>query len=260
MSPSHFQKMFADWAGVSPKKFVQYLTLTYAKKMLRTEMNSFLDSDKKTATLFQTAFDIGLSGTGRLHDLFVNIEGMTPGEFKNGAESLTIKYSYADSIFGVILIASTHKGICHVAFVNDKTESLQHLKKMFPKANIIFSIEKQHSTIADVFSHSENMVDQIKLHVKGTAFQLKVWEALLTIPSGALSTYGSIAGSINNPKASRAVGSAIGDNPVAYLIPCHRVIQSTGLFGQYMWGAKRKTAMIGWEAAQMEILFKAENK
>ena len=245
VSPSHFQKMFTEWAGVSPKKFTQYITIGHAKKMLgNTKQN-------ETATLFETAVETGLSGTGRLHDLFINIEGMTPGEFKNGGENLTIHYSFTFTVFGNIIVASTLKGICHIAFIEDQEIGIQHLFKCFPKANFIYSEEEIHLKVKNIFSDNYNNIGKLKLHLKGTPFQLKVWEALLKIPMGKLATYGNIAQAVNSPKAARAVGSAIGDNPVAYLIPCHRIIRATGLFGEYMWGAKRKTAMIGWEAANV---------
>jgi AraC family transcriptional regulator, regulatory protein of adaptative response / methylated-DNA-[protein]-cysteine methyltransferase len=242
LSPHHFQRLFTDWAGVSPKKFLQYITIAYAKKLLQKESN----------TLFDTAIETGLSGTGRLHDLFIQIEGMTPGEYKNGGENLTIHYSYAESPFGNILLASTSKGICYMAFADDKETSLQELKKLFPNAHYAQMVTLIQQNALFIFKHDWNKIQEVKLHLKGTPFQLKVWETLLKIPMGKLSTYGSIAKEIESPKASRAVGSAVGDNPVAFLIPCHRVIQSTGNFGEYHWGSIRKTAMIGWEAAQTD--------
>lgn len=241
LSPFHFQRLFTDWAGTSPKKFLQYISIEHAKKMLK----------ENQASLFETAYETGLSGTSRLHDLFVNIEGMTPAEYKNGGKNLLINYSFADSPFGNILIASTAKGICYIAFVDDEITAFKLLQNNFPNA-----IFKQHLDLIQqnalfIFTHDWAKLNQIKLHLKGTNFQLKVWETLLKIPMGQLSTYGNIAKQIDNPKASRAVGSAIGDNPVAFLIPCHRIIQSSGIFGGYMWGNTRKTAIIGWEAAQM---------
>ena len=176
---------------------------------------------------------------------------MTPGEFKNGGENLTIHYSFTFTVFGNIIVASTLKGICHIAFIEDQEIGIQHLFKCFPKANFIYSEEEIHLQVKNIFSDNYNNIGKLKLHLKGTPFQLKVWEALLKIPMGKLATYGNIAQAVNSPKAARAVGSAIGDNPVAYLIPCHRIIRATGLFGEYMWGAKRKTAMIGWEAANV---------
>ncbi len=240
LSPFHFQRMFTDWAGVSPKKFLQYISVEYAKNLLK----------HKRATLFDAAFETGLSGTSRLHDLFVNIEGMTPGEYKNGGENLLINYSYAESPFGNILVASTSKGICHIAFTTNEPEALQDLQSKFPHAQYRQMVDLIQQNALYIFTHNWRRLSQIKLHLKGTAFQLKVWETLLKIPMGGLSTYGSIAKQVNSPGASRAVGSAIGSNPVAFLIPCHRVIQSSGSFGGYMWGPDRKTAMIGWEAAR----------
>lgn len=242
LSPYHFQRLFTEWAGVSPKKFLQYITLAHAKKMLKEHQ----------ATLFETALESGLSGTGRLHDLFINIEGMTPGEYKNGGETLSINYSFAESPFGTLLVASTAKGICHIAFADDAQEALSGLKAMFPNAQYQQMVDMQQQNVLYIFTHDWEKLHQIKLHLKGTDFQLKVWETLLKIPKGQLATYGSIAKQISRPKASRAVGTAIGDNPVAYLIPCHRVIQSSGVFGGYHWGSVRKTAMIGWEAAQTD--------
>jgi len=199
--------------------------------------------------LFDAAFETGLSGTGRLHDLFIKIEGMTPGEYKNGGEALSLNYSYAESPFGNVLVASTSKGICYMAFADDQEQALNELKKVFPNANYNQMVDLIQQNALHIFSHDWTQPDQVKLHLKGTAFQLKVWEALLKIPAGKLSTYKTIAEEINNPKAVRAVGTAIGQNPVAFIIPCHRVIQSEGRFGNYHWGATRKTAMIGWEGA-----------
>lgn len=241
LSPFHFQRLFTQWAGVSPKQFLQYVSLEHAKKILKDTH----------ATLFDTAYEVGLSGAGRLHDLFVNIEGMTPGEYKNGGENLVINYSFAESPFGELLVASTPKGICHIAFANTETEALDELRKMFPKACYRNFTDQIQQNAIFIFTQDWQKLDQIKLHIKGTDFQLKVWQTLLKIPMGSLSTYGDIAKLIDSPKASRAVGSAIGDNPIAFLIPCHRVIQSTGSFGQYHWDAIRKKAIIGWESAKM---------
>ncbi len=242
LSPYHFQRMFTEWAGVSPKKFLEFITVEHAKKMLK---------DNK-ATVFDTAFETGLSGTGRLHDLFINIEGMTPGEYKNGGENLSINYSFAESWFGNILVASTAKGICYMAFADDEQEALSALRKMFPNATYKQMVDLTQQNVLYVFTHDWKKLHQIKLHLKGTPFQLKVWETLLKIPMGRLSTYGNIARQIDLPKASRAVGTAIGNNPVAFLIPCHRVIQSSGVIGNYHWNSIRKTAMIGWESAQAQ--------
>lgn len=241
LSPFHFQRLFTEWAGVSPKKFLQYLTVEHAKKMLK----------ENQATLFETAFETGLSGTSRLHDLFVNIEGMTPGEYKNGGENLTINYSFAETPFGSILVASTAKGICHIAFTEDAEEALGNLKTKFPNAIYQQFADTVQQHALHIFTHDWDRVSEIKLHLKGTDFQLKVWETLLKIPTAQLTTYGTIAKEIGMPSASRAVGTAIGANPVAFIIPCHRIIQATGSLGQYHWGTTRKTAIIGWEAAKI---------
>lgn len=242
LSPFHFQRLFTDWAGVSPKKFLQYISVEHAKQILKD----------KQATLFDAASETGLSGTGRLHDLFINIEGMTPGEYRNGGEALTINYSYAETPFGNMIVASTAKGICYMAFEDDAAKALSDLKQHFPKAAFRQMVDTLQQNALYIFTHDWAKLPEIKLHLKGTDFQLKVWETLLKIPMGELATYGNIAGKLENPNASRAVGSAVGSNPVAFLIPCHRVIQSTGTFGGYMWGPTRKAAIIGWEAAKVE--------
>lgn len=240
LSPFHFQRLFSEWAGTSPKKFLQYISIRHARQLLK----------ENQATLAQTAYETGLSGTGRLHDLFINIEGMTPAEYKNGGKHLSIHYSFAESPFGNILVASTSKGICHMAFADDETTALTVMKNHFPNAHFKQMVDLIQQNALYIFTHDWQKLNQIKLHLKGTGFQLKVWETLLKIPMGQLSTYGNIATAIEKPRASRAVGTAIGSNPVAFLIPCHRVIQSTGSFGGYMWGSTRKTAMIGWEGAK----------
>ncbi|QNN43132.1 methylated-DNA--[protein]-cysteine S-methyltransferase [Pedobacter roseus] len=240
LSPFHFQRLFSEWAGTTPKRFLQYISIGYAKEML-----------KENHSLFDTALETGLSGTGRLHDLFVNIEGMTPGEYKNGGENLHINYSFAESPFGNIIVASTPKGICHIAFYDDEKLAFNNLQRQFPAAKYQLILDKEQQNALYIFNHDWSKLHQIKLHLKGTDFQLKVWEALLKIPMGKLSTYGSIAKQLQNPNASRAVGTAIGDNPVAFLIPCHRVIQTSGALGGYHWGVNRKTAIIGWEAAKI---------
>ena len=242
LSPFHFQRLFTDWAGVSPKKFLQYLSVDYAKSLLRN----------KQVSLFDTALETGLSGTGRLHDLFVNIEGMTPGEFKNGGERLAINYSFKESSFGNLLIASTRKGICHLAFIGDEGAALTELRNCFPNAMFQEREDRFQQNALHIFHLGDKDPATIQVHLKGTDFQLKVWEALLRIPAGTVSSYGSIAKSLGKPGASRAVGSAIGDNPVAFIIPCHRVIQAGGSYGQYRWGSARKSLLIGWEAARME--------
>jgi AraC family transcriptional regulator of adaptative response/methylated-DNA-[protein]-cysteine methyltransferase len=241
LSSFHFQRMFTEWSGVSPKQFVQYTSIEYAKRILR----------ESETTLLDTAFAVGLSGAGRLHDLFIKIEGMTPGEYKNGGENLSVNYSFADSPFGTVLVASTPKGVCYMAFADDEADVLNILKSKFPKALYTNTTDRMQQDALLAFSKDRSAPDKIKLHIKGTAFQMKVWEALLKIPMGNLAAYGDIARSIGHPDAHRAVGTAVGQNPVSFLIPCHRVIQSTGAFGGYMWGPSRKKAMIGWESARL---------
>lgn len=241
LSPAHFQKMFSDWAGTSPKKFLQFISLEHAKSLLKEEK----------ASLFDTAFETGFSSTSRLHDLFVKIEGMSPAEYKNGGKNLNINYSFSDSPFGKLIAASTEKGICYMAFENDIYKALGDLQSRFPNASFIERPDELQTNALSIFNKDWTKLNTIKLHLKGTDFQLKVWESLLTIPMGKLSTYGSLAGKIGHPNASRAVGTAIGSNPVAFLIPCHRVIQSSGNIGGYMWGTDRKQLMIGWESSQV---------
>jgi len=237
LSPFHFQRMFKEWAGISPKQFLQYISVEQAKKCLKEGESS----------LFDAAYQVGLSGTGRLHDLFVKIEGMTPGEYKNGGKSLSINYSYATTLFGRVLIATTQKGICYMAFVKEEAIALKELQSLFPNATCRNCSDEMHQKALSILSFRSSSPDLIRLHLKGTDFQLKIWQALLKIPSGQLTTYGAIARYTDHPQAVRAVGSAVGKNPVAYLIPCHRVILSTGAFGEYHWDGARKKAIIGRE-------------
>jgi len=243
LSPSHFQKLFTEWAGTSPKRFLQYISVEHAKKILK----------EQKASLFDTAFETGLSSTSRLHDLFVNIEGMTPAEYKNGGKNLYITYSFYESQFGLLIIASTSKGICYMAFDENKMLAVERLMLEFPNAQYVEQQDAKHQNVLSIFQTDWSRLEKIRLHLKGTEFQLKVWESLLKIPMGQLSTYGEIAEHIGNPKAARAVGTAIGSNSIAFLIPCHRVIQASGHFGGYKWGPTRKTAIIGWEGAQSEL-------
>jgi len=240
LSPFHFQRMFTEWAGVSPKKFTQYLSVEYAKSLLKD----------KQASLFDTALETGLSGTGRLHDLFMKIEGMTPGEYKNGGEALSINYSFAESPFGPLILAATPKGLCYLAFEEDREQAFRHLQEQFPNARFQQILDMIQQNALYFFTQDWSTLEQVKLHLKGTPFQLKVWEALLQIPMGELSSYGQVAAAAHAERAYQAVGTAVGNNPVAFLIPCHRVIRSNGEFGEYHWGSTRKMAMIGWEASR----------
>ena len=237
LSSSHFQKVFTQWCGVSPKQFSRYITLGYAKRLLIEEKTNNLTTSIRT----------GLSGTGRLHDLFVDIEAMTPGEYKNNGENLTIDYSFQDSRFWNYIVASTTKGICNILFFEDKDTALQDLKKRWKYAKLMENTAEIQQQVIDFF---ENKIpsSKIKLHLHGTNFQLKVWEALLSIPEGRITSYGAIAGKVGDPKLSRAVGTAIGDNPIWYLIPCHRVLKSTGEISGYRWGVDRKRMILWWEA------------
>lgn len=242
LSPFHFQRLFTDWAGISPKKFLQYTTLNYAKSLLR----------QKQTTLFETADASGLSGTGRLHDLFINIEGMTPAEYRNGGESLKIIYDFFHTRYGEVMAAATEKGVCYVAFIDDRDTGFDKLKMNFPKAAFENKADILLDEIVAHINNDDTQKNKLSLHVKGTPFQLKVWEALIKIGPGELTTYGNIASGINAAAACRAVGTAIAGNPIAFIIPCHRVIRSSGEFGGYMWGPNRKVAMIGYEAGVLD--------
>lgn len=240
MSAFHFQKMFQQWAGISPKKFVQYMSLEHAKGLL-----------KARKSLSEVAFNTGLSGTSRLHDLFVSIEGMTPGEFKNGGVALPIYYAFASSPFGALIVAATDKGVCHLSFEAEPKRALAFLQQRFPNASLQHKLTQHQQNALQLFQQDWGQLEQIKLHLHGTQFQLKVWESLLKIPLGGLNTYRDIAQALDNPKAYRAVGSAIGRNPIAFIIPCHRVIQNSGQIGGYAWGTVKKRAIIGWESAKL---------
>lgn len=240
MSPDHFQRMFKRWAGISPKKFLQYITLEKSKERLA-----------RGASLTETAYQAGLSGTGRLHDLYTRFEGMTPGQYKNQGRGLKLFYSLFPSIFGQFILAVTAEGnICHLAFTDNPELSVIEFRQLWNNA----SIAEDHRITSQVAQKILNPVkgDYVTVMAKGTEFQLKVWEALLKIPAGAVVSYETIAALAGNPKALQAVGGAIGSNPVAYLIPCHRVIRKAGNINQYRWGQKRKMAIIGWEACLAE--------
>ena len=242
VSPFHFQRLFSKWAGVSPKKFIQFLSLDYAKNSLRVPGTSVLDA----------AYGAGFSGAGRLHDLFMSIEGMTPGAFKQQGAGLRINYNFADSPFGTVIIASTSNGICHMAFEDDQDAGFERLNRIFPQAQFYPIADKIQQDALGLFGTDRSQPDgKIKLHLAGTPFQIKVWEALLKIPMGALASYGDVATMIGQPGASRAAGTAIGHNLVAFLIPCHRVLRQNGAIGGSMWGTKRKHAMIACEGTHM---------
>lgn len=244
MSPFHFQRMFTEWAGISPKKFLQYISLNYAKSLLKED---------PAQSLLDISFATGLSSSSRLHDLFVKIEGMSPAVYKSGGNQLQIEFDFYPTPFGQVIIANTEIGICYMSFEEHWERAMNQLQAYFPYARLVMKKNAVQQSALTVFTTGSVPEKPIHLHLKGTAFQLKVWEALLKIPMGTLCTYGKLAQSIDQPRAARAVGTAIGSNPVAFLIPCHRVIQSSGHFGGYMWDPVRKTALIGWEQAQVHI-------
>jgi AraC family transcriptional regulator of adaptative response/methylated-DNA-[protein]-cysteine methyltransferase len=243
LSPYHFQRLFTRWVGISPKRFLQLITLQRAKEALEHDQS-----------VLSASYEAGLSSPGRLHDLFVTIDAVTPGEFKAKGHGVVIRTGVHDSPFGYCLIAATDRGVCGLSFHDSASceAGLALQRELWPLAD--FTSEKSFTVpLADrVFGSGEDVPTPFPLRIHGTNFQVKVWQALLDIPQGSLSTYGAIARRIGQPKASRAVGTAVGRNPVSYLIPCHRVITSTGAYGGYRWGRLRKTAMIGWELAQLE--------
>jgi AraC family transcriptional regulator of adaptative response/methylated-DNA-[protein]-cysteine methyltransferase len=242
LSEYHFQRLFTRWAGISPKKFLQYLTLEHAKRSLK-ESRSVLDA----------TFDAGLSSPGRLHDLFVAIEAMTPGEFKQSGEGLTIHYGFHPTMFGECLLAVTGRGICGLSFVSEgkRTQVLKELRDRWTGATLREATGATQPFIDRLFSRpAKKQRKPLQLLLKGTNFQIKVWEALMKIPEGKVVSYEDLARAVGNSGASRAVGNAVGKNPVAYIIPCHRVIKRVGIIGNYHWGPERKKALLGWEWAK----------
>ncbi|MFT5111370.1 MAG: AraC family transcriptional regulator of adaptative response [Parasphingorhabdus sp.] len=234
LSSHHFQKIFTRWAGISPKKMLQYMTAIRAGELLRRRISTF-----------DTSVEVGLSGNGRLHDLFVAIHAMSPGEYGQGGSPLTISYGTHLCPFGLCLIGTTEKGICWLSFHSEDNFSsgVSDLFSEWPMANLIEDCETTSHVVEQLFSDTTSD-KTINVLVKGTNFQVRVWEALLNIPTGAVTTYGDLAKSIDCPKASRAVGSAIGKNTIGWLIPCHRVIRSSGIIGEYRWGSSRKQMML----------------
>ncbi|WP_101760450.1 bifunctional transcriptional activator/DNA repair enzyme AdaA [Oceanicoccus sp. KOV_DT_Chl] len=242
ISEYHFQRVFTEWAGVSPKQFLQYLTREQARSRL-------LDG----ASLLKAAGDSGLSSSSRLHDLFVSLDAVTPGEIKNGGNGITFIYGVHPSPFGLCFIALTERGIHRLDFIEQPQDIeylLEALQRQWPLAILEENQASSAIVVTQVFSKSPRPLSSpLKLWVNGTQFQFKVWEALLRIPSGAVASYAEVAKAINQPTAARAVGSAVGKNPIALLIPCHRVIQGMGELGHYRWNPIRKKAMLGWEAS-----------
>ncbi|NSX53244.1 bifunctional helix-turn-helix domain-containing protein/methylated-DNA--[protein]-cysteine S-methyltransferase [Parasulfitobacter algicola] len=239
MSPSHFQRVFSQWVGVSPKRYQQYLTLGHAKALLQDRF-----------TVLETSNITGLSGTSRLHDLFVKWEAMSPGDYARRGEGLTIRYGWFDSPFGRALAMGTEKGLCGLAFAAETGEAstMADMQSRWPKAEYREDKGFLEQWVAATFGQQ----GQTALHLLGAPFQIKVWEALLSIPTGQVTTYSEIANAVGSPKAVRAVGTAVGRNPVSWLIPCHRAMRKSGGLGGYHWGLPVKRAMLAYEAARAE--------
>ena len=238
LSEYHFQRTFTRWAGISPKRFLQFLTKENAKELL-TQSENLLD----------TTHQVGLSSLGRLHDLFVATEAVTPGEYKTRGAGVTIRYGIHASPFGPCLVATTERGICHLGFVQtSEGDAIDELVKEWSQATMIEDYKSTAPLIEPIFDLSQRGRESLRLHLRGTNFQIKVWEALLQIPQGTVTTYEGIATRIGNPFALRAVGTAVGHNPIAVLIPCHRVLRKDGAFGSYRYGSARKKALLAYES------------
>lgn len=242
MSPSHFQRVFSQWVGVSPKRYQQYLQLDHAKSLLAEHF-----------TTLATADAVGLSGSGRLHDLFLKWEAMSPGDYAKGGEGLTINWGWFDSPFGPALVMGTEKGICGLGFAEEvgAKETMDDLRGRWPNARFVGNPTRLRPWVETAFGLSA-VQDKVPLCLIGAPFQVKVWEALLAIPSGEVTTYSEIAAAIDHPQATRAVGSAVGRNPISWLIPCHRALRKTGELGGYHWGLPMKRALLAWESARAE--------
>jgi len=242
LSPFHFHRLFSAWAGITPKDFLQCLTLAHAKALLR-----------KGTSVLDAALGSGLSGPGRLHDLCVMLEAATPGEVKSGGAGWTITAGFADSPFGQCLIGESQRGLCHLSFIDagDGVAALAALRAHWPQALLQRDDAAAARQAGKIFSpRSEHAArPALRAFVQGTAFQVRVWQALLLVPPGTLVSYGQLAAALDHPHAARAVGTAVSRNPLAWLIPCHRVIRETGVIGEYRWGAVRKRAMLAWEGA-----------
>lgn len=238
LSPYHFQRLFTRWAGTTPKRFLQVLTLELGKQLL-----------SQNYSLLDTAEHLGLSSAARLHDHFVQIEGITPGEFKTKNTALSIRYGLEDTLFGPLFVAQTPRGICRAAFIDDANPSAEiaALNQQWPCGQFIHAPEVAQEFAQRMFEIKNPNCANIALHVQGTNFQLAVWRALLRIPLGTAISYGDLALQLGKPSAARAVGTAVGANPIAVIIPCHRVIQQSGALGGYRWGLARKQAIQVWE-------------
>jgi AraC family transcriptional regulator of adaptative response/methylated-DNA-[protein]-cysteine methyltransferase len=241
LSPFHFQRLFSRWAGVTPKKYLQILTVERAKQLLAEAQPLLAVSDK-----------VGLSSASRLHDHFVQLEAVTPGEFKTGGAGVSIDYAVYSSPFGNVFVAATARGICKLSFTDqDQIEiHIADLQRRWPKATLRNHDSDRLNIIESLFTDNQKIDRPLSLHVSGTNFQINVWRALLQIPEGTLASYSQVAEAVGRPKAARAVGTAIGSNPIAFFIPCHRVLQQSGNIGGYHWGTTRKHAMHAWESAR----------
>jgi AraC family transcriptional regulator of adaptative response/methylated-DNA-[protein]-cysteine methyltransferase len=242
VSEYHFQRLFSRWVGISPKRFLQFLTKEYAKTLLEKSIN-----------ILDVTYESGLTSPGRLHDLFVSCEAVTPGQYKARGEGLKIVYGYHATPFGECMLAKTDRGICGLSFVqnNDRWPVFASLEDRWQKATLIEDSDVTRPFVKRIFNPSQGQKSTpLHLVLSGTNFQIKVWEALIKIPVGAVVSYENVAAHIGMPKASRAVGNAVGSNPVSFVIPCHRVIRKTAEFGNYGGGVARKLAMLGWEAVR----------
>ncbi|MEE8138562.1 MAG: methylated-DNA--[protein]-cysteine S-methyltransferase [Thermoanaerobaculia bacterium] len=244
LSQYHFHRLFSRWAGTTPKRFLQYLTAQYAKQQLR-----------RSKSVLEATWEAGLSSPGRLHDLLVSVEAVSPGEYKGRGAGLTIRWGIHPSPFGSCLLAVTERGICGLEFLADRAPAAaaDHLQARWSEAELRRAPRETAALLRRIFSSaSDRPAGPLHLMVQGTNFQLQVWQALLRIPAGAVITYGELARQLGRPQASRAVGGAVGRNPIAYLIPCHRVIRAVGGLGGYRWGRERKQALLAWEAAGLD--------
>lgn len=244
LSPYHFHRLFSRWVGTTPKRFLQFVTVEYAKQRLH-----------ETENVLEAAWDTGLSGGGRLHDLMVTVEAVTPGEYKNHGADLEIRYGLHATPFGDCMLGVTDRGLCSLEFLSGRSpeETREELAHRWPGAQLVSNPEAIRPYLSKLFPDAgAEPRGPFTLLIKGTNFQLQVWRALLRIPPGTLTTYGAIARHLDKPGASRAVGQAVGYNPISYLIPCHRVISSTTGLGGYRWGLPRKRAILAWEAAALE--------
>jgi AraC family transcriptional regulator, regulatory protein of adaptative response / methylated-DNA-[protein]-cysteine methyltransferase len=243
LTPDQLQRLFTRWAGLTPKAFLQALTLDHAKRML-----------EQSASILETALDTGLSGPSRLHDLFVTHEGMSPGAYKNKGEGLLISYGYHPSPFGVALVMASAYGLCGLSFCDagSEAEALVDMTRRWPNASFAENSSLTAPYAAHVFADAHMKPNQpLRITFIGTDFEIRVWETLLKIPMGQATTYGDIAASVGKPKAARAVGAAVGKNPISFVVPCHRVLGKSGALTGYHWGLTRKKAILGWEAGKL---------